>query len=123
MLQREILGATRERMLREIGDALETITSASPLLLVFEDLQWVDDSTVDLISALARQRAPAKLMLMATKRPIDMVVPEHPLKALKQDLLLHQLCNDIALEPLGESKVAEYLRAESPTTCRRAWRI
>src|SRR5260370_187377 len=32
ILQREILGATRERMLREIGDALEAITSsASPI--------------------------------------------------------------------------------------------
>ena len=38
-LQREILGATRERMLREIGDALEAIASQSPLLVVFEDLQ------------------------------------------------------------------------------------
>ena len=113
MLQREILGATRERMLREIGDALETITSESPLLLVFEDLQWVDHLTVDLISALARRRAPAKLMLVATKRPVDMVIPEHPLKALKQDLLLHQLCREITLEPLGEAQIAEYLGAES----------
>src|SRR6202022_69785 len=54
-LQREILGATRERMLREIGEALETITAESPLLLLLEDLQWVDPSTVDLISALARR--------------------------------------------------------------------
>ena len=61
MLQREILGATRERMLREIGEALETIASENPLLLVFEDLHWVDPSTVDLISALARRRTPAKL--------------------------------------------------------------
>ncbi|MFZ2061934.1 MAG: AAA family ATPase [Candidatus Binatus sp.] len=113
MLQREILGATRERMLREIGDAMEAITSASPLLLVFEDLQLVDPSTVDLISALARRRAPAKLMLVATKRPVDMVIPEHPLKALKQDLLLHQLCREIELEPLSEAEVAEYLEAES----------
>jgi hypothetical protein len=113
MLQREILGATRERMLREIGDLLETITATSPLLLVFEDLQWVDYSTVDLISALARRRAPAKLMLIATKRPVDMVIPEHPLKALKQDLLIHQLCQEITLEPLGEIEVAEYLAAES----------
>lgn len=112
-LQREILGATRERMLREIGDVLETITSVSPLLLVFEDLQWVDYSTVDLISALARRRAPAKLMLIATKRPVDMVIPEHPLKALKADLLLHELCREITLPPLGEAEVAEYLTAES----------
>ena len=113
MLQREILGSTRERMLREIGDALEAITSASPMLLVFEDLHWVDYSTLDLISALARRRAPAQLMLIATKRPVDMVIPEHPLKALKQDLLLHQLCREIKLESLSEAEVAEYLGAES----------
>jgi DNA-binding winged helix-turn-helix (wHTH) protein len=55
-LQREILGATRERMLREIGEALEVIAAESPVLLVLEDLHWVDHSTVDLISALARRR-------------------------------------------------------------------
>src|SRR5271166_5069707 len=40
-LQREIVGATRERMLREIADALETITAENPMLLVFADLHWV----------------------------------------------------------------------------------
>jgi hypothetical protein len=117
MLRREIMGATRERMLREIGDALEAFTATSPLLLVLEDLQWMDHSTVDLISALARRRVPAKLMLIATKRPVDIVVPEHPLKALKQDLLVRQLCREIALEPLGEAQVAEYLAAESSEAC------
>src|SRR6202040_1855519 len=69
-LQREILGATRERMLREISEAVETITAETPLMLVFEDLQWVDQATVDLISALARRRAPAKLLLIATYRSV-----------------------------------------------------
>ena len=66
ILQGEILGATRKRMLREIGAALETITSDKPLLLVLEDLQWADPSTVDLISALDRRRQSAKLMLIGT---------------------------------------------------------
>jgi DNA-binding winged helix-turn-helix (wHTH) protein len=43
-LQQEILGATRDRMLREIREALDTLTSEAPLLLVLEDLQWVDSS-------------------------------------------------------------------------------
>src|SRR5438128_813752 len=68
ILRREVLGATRERMLREIGDALEGIASRSPLVIVFEDLQWVDYSTVDLISVLARRRTAAKLMLVGTYR-------------------------------------------------------
>jgi predicted ATPase len=112
-LQREILGATRERMLREIGEALETITTANPLLLIFEDLQWVDRSTVDLISALARGRGPAKLMLIGTYRRADVALSEHPLKLVKQDLLVHRLCQEISLEPLGEGQVAEYLAPSS----------
>src|SRR4029077_11901769 len=113
MLQREILGATRERMLREIGEALEMITSENPLLLVFEDLHWADHCTVDLISALARRRTPAKLMVIGTYRPVDAIVSEHPVNVLKQDLLVHQLCCEVALEPLCEAEVAEFLAAES----------
>ena len=64
-LQREILGATRERMVREICIALEVMTAGSPLVLLLEDLHAVDPSTLDLISALARRREAAKLLLMA----------------------------------------------------------
>ena len=113
-LQREILGATRERMLREISEAVETITVETPLLLVFEDLQWVDQATVDLIAALSRRRAPAKLMLVGTYRPVDLSLSDHPLKALKQELLLHQLCREIAVEPLSEAHITEFLGAPSP---------
>ncbi len=113
-LQREILGATRERMLREIGDALETISSETPLLLVLEDLHWADRSTVDLISSLARRRGSGKLMLIGTYRPVDVTLSQHPLKTVKQDLLVHRLCREIALEPLTEAEVAEYLAIECP---------
>ncbi len=75
MLQRELLGATRERMLREICEAMESISAQIPLLLVLEDLQWADASTVDLISALARRRTPAKLMLLASSRTLDAEPP------------------------------------------------
>ena len=111
MLQRELLGATRERMLREIAEALETLTADRPLLLIFEDLQWVDHATVDLLAALARRRTPAQLLLVATSRPMDLALGDHPLQALTQELRVHQLCHDIALEPLSEADVAAYLAA------------
>ena len=106
-LQREILGATRERMVREIGNALESVTAETPLLLVFEDLHWVDDSTVDLISALARRRTPAKLMLLATCRRLDAEPTGYPLRALMPYLLVHRLCREIDLTPLSEAEVEE----------------
>jgi len=114
MLQREIQGATRQRMLREICEALETITSEKPLLLVLEDLNWADPSTVDFISALARGRGTAKLMLIGTYRPAEVLAPGHPLQAVKQDLLLHQLCRKLALEPLREGEITAYLAADAP---------
>src|ERR1700730_14328393 len=40
---------TRQRMLREMVLALETLTADSLLVLVFEDLHWSDFSTLELI--------------------------------------------------------------------------
>ena len=112
MLQREILGSTRERMLREICEALEVLTAESSLFLILEDLHWSDPSTLDLISAIARRRGPAKLMILGTYRPVDVVLSQSPLKAIKQDLLVHQLCSEVSLERLEESHIAQYLVAE-----------
>ena len=111
-LQQEALGATRERMVREICEALEVITDSAPLLIILEDLHWVDHSTVDLISAIARRREPAKLFVLGTFRPADLILYDSPFKTLKQDLLLHHLSQEIPLERLSESDVAEYLATE-----------
>ena len=113
-LQREILGATRERMVREICEALESLSAEAPILLVFEDLHWVDPSTLDLISALARRREQAKFMVVCTYRPVDVILSNSNLKGLKQDLQVHNLCSEIALERLPEPAVAEYLATEFP---------
>src|SRR5258708_5759963 len=118
ILQREIAGATAGRMLREIAEALDTITSETPLLLIFEDLHWVDYSTVDLISELARRQRPTGLLIVGTYRPLDAMLSEHPISVLKHDLLVHQLCEEIPLEPLAEPDIAEYLDASAQTNLR-----
>jgi len=111
--EQEILGATRDRMVREILDALDALTLEAPLLLVFEDLQWVDPSTAGLISALARQRTAAKTMVIITSRRSETEMADHPLRRVKQELLPHHLCEEIDLEPLSKAEVTEYLRGES----------
>ncbi len=110
-LQRDILGATRERMVREFCEAVESLTTRQTLVLILEDLHWVDSSTLDLISALGRRRGVARLMVVATYRPVEVILSGSPLKSLKQDLLVHRLCREIALERLTESEVEEFLTA------------
>lgn len=113
-LQREILGATRERMVRELCEALESLVAERPLLLVLEDLHWVDSSTLDVMSAFARRRGPAKVMILATYRPMEVILSGAPLRMLKQDLLVHRLGHEMNLERLSEAEVEEYLSGRFP---------
>lgn len=114
-LRRETLGATRDRMVREMAETLESLTANTPFLLVLEDLHWSDYSTVDLISALARRRESARLMLIGTYRPVDLILREHPLKAVKQELQLHRQCEELELDYLSESAIKEYLDERFPS--------
>ena len=115
-LQREVLGSIGERMVREICEALESMTAAHPLLLILEDLHWADAATLGVISALARRRGPAKLMILATCRTEAIAGAQNHLKSLKQDLLIHRLCLECELQRLTQADVSEYLAAEFPAS-------
>jgi DNA-binding winged helix-turn-helix (wHTH) protein/predicted ATPase len=114
LLSREVFGASRERMLREMGEAIEALTADMPLVLILEDLHWSDYSTLDLISYLAGQRQAAQLMLIGTYRPVELIVSGHPLKAVKRELLAKRQCEELPLEYLSEDAVARYLSIRFP---------
>jgi predicted ATPase/DNA-binding winged helix-turn-helix (wHTH) protein len=109
VVQRRLQGATRERMLRELTEALEVLTLERPLVLILEDLHWSDAATLDLVGALARRRVPARLLLLGTYRPVEVIVREHPLQALKLDQTLHRQCVELPLELLTDADVTQYL--------------
>src|SRR5215467_5232691 len=113
-LERDLLGATRERMLREMAEALEALTAEAPLVLVLEDLHWSDTATVDLVSLLARRTEPARLLVIGTYRPVDVLVSRHPLEDLNLELHARGRCQDVSLELLAEAGVADYLRERFP---------
>jgi predicted ATPase/DNA-binding winged helix-turn-helix (wHTH) protein len=109
VLQRKVQGASRERMLREMAEAVEALTVERPLVLVLEDLHWSDVSTLELLSALARRQERARLLVIGTYRPVEVLGDGHPLRAVKQELQLHRHCGELQLEPLTQRDVAEYL--------------
>ena len=109
LMQGQVIGAGRERMLREICKALEIVTTDIPLVLVIEDLHWTDHSTLDFIAALARRREPARLLLLATYRPVELILSNHPLRLLKSELCLHGHAKEVPLELLTEAAIANYL--------------
>jgi len=56
LLQQQDHGTTRERMLRELAGAVESLTAERALVLVLEDLHWSDVSTLDWLMYVARRR-------------------------------------------------------------------
>ena len=100
-----------ERMPGDLCAALEELAAEKPLLLAFEDLHWADSATLHLISALARRRAPARLLVLVTCRPRE-TGSDQPLKALRQDLLLRRLCAEVILNPLPKAAVRDLLMRE-----------
>jgi predicted ATPase/DNA-binding winged helix-turn-helix (wHTH) protein len=108
-LRHELAGAVQDRMLREFGALLDAVTPARPLVVLIEDLHWSDHATVNLLGYLARRRGPARVMLVASYRPIDAALNEHPMQALRQELRLHKLCIELSLDPFTEDEVDRYL--------------
>jgi DNA-binding winged helix-turn-helix (wHTH) protein/tetratricopeptide (TPR) repeat protein len=114
LLQAELQGTTRERMLREGAEILEGLTGETPLLLLIEDLHWSDYATVDLLSLLARRRTPARLLVLGTYRPAEALGNQHPLHTVVQTLQQHGDATELALALLSLAGVAGYLAAHFP---------
>jgi DNA-binding winged helix-turn-helix (wHTH) protein len=108
-LQRQGNGMTRDRMLRELSEALDLLTHERPLLLVLEGLHWSDVSTLEWLAYVARHRDPARLMILGTYRPVDAIVRAHPLPTVIAELLQHDHCAELILDYLSAAAVADYL--------------
>src|SRR5689334_13147917 len=74
-------GVSRLRLFRQVHAAL----SASPMLLLLEDVHWADEATLDILRFLGRRLAGAQLMILATFRSEE-VGQEHPLTVVMGDL-------------------------------------
>ncbi|MGE0824964.1 MAG: AAA family ATPase [Candidatus Binatia bacterium] len=113
-LQRKTTGATRERMLREMAEAVEIFTAKCPEILVLEDLHWCDYATLDFLAFLARRREPARLLVIGTYRPAEGLRSGHPLATVTEELARHRHCVELPLTLLSEAEVQAYLGARLP---------
>ena len=108
-VQRQVQGATRARMIRELAQVLEVLTLDRPLVVVLEDLHWSDLSTVECLAALAQRQEPARLLVLGTYRPVETVLRAHPLRGLVQELVGRGQAVHLRLEFLPAEDVAAYV--------------
>jgi predicted ATPase len=101
-------------MLREIGELIDRYAQRQPFLLVTEDLHWADHATIQLLDYLARRRGSARFMWLSNFRLAEIVASSNPLNALRHELRLRGLGEELVLDSFSEAEVAAYVAGHSP---------
>ncbi|MEM9493927.1 MAG: AAA family ATPase, partial [Myxococcota bacterium] len=76
----------KQRTLHSLLDLLLALARTRPVVLVIEDLHWVDQSTLDFLGMLARRSADAAIFALYTARPMF-----QPAQPLGYELVLRRL--------------------------------
>jgi class 3 adenylate cyclase len=91
----------RRRLLAALAAWVFSATAGQPLVLVIEDLQWADPSSLELLETLAAQGATAPLMLLLTARAEFR--PPWPARGHHALIVLDRLSNRQARDLIGHA--------------------
>jgi predicted ATPase len=95
------------RLVREIVAAVEELAKHSPTMFVLDDVQWLDEASVDVVEALARRHHECRLIVLIAGRPSGSPSGQE-LSHLAAELLATEVGTAIHLTSLAQSDVEEY---------------
>lgn len=101
---------TRERMLRELTNALDHMGHEQRVVLSLEDLHWSDQSTIGALEMLSRRDSSARVLILGTVRSGDTVSGAHPIHSLASELAARGYATTIELGPLDESSIRTLIK-------------
>ncbi|HVN82347.1 MAG TPA: AAA family ATPase [Terriglobia bacterium] len=114
LLQHRVVGSTRERMLREIVEAVDVLSTVRPMAFILEDLHWSDYSSLDFIARLAQRQESARILLIATLRTTSVKTQDHPVYGMVQELKLRGFCEEIPMTFLSDESIGRFLPIKFP---------
>lgn len=99
----------RNRLFEAVSQFITNISKEAPLMVVLDDLQWTDQSSLLLLHYLARSVDRDSLVLLGLYRDTD-VDQKHPLPSILTDLNRERLLRSISLKRLSLDEVSEMIR-------------
>lgn len=96
-------------LLRELDRLVEEVSDRVPLVVVLEDLQWADTSTIEAVASLAQSDRPAKLLIVCTARTSGRL---HAAELARLERKLAEGGQGVVatLQPLDAGEIESYLR-------------
>ncbi len=102
----------RYRLFEGVMAALVALSRAAPVVLLIDDLQWADSSTLALLRHLMRHTDHAPVLVVAACRDGE-VGTGHPLTAVLADLHQQDLVTVVPVPGLDQSEVAAMLEGRA----------
>lgn len=106
--------SSQERQKRELGAFLEELSVASPVVLWLDDVHGADPSTLDLVVYLTTRFDAARVMIVVTYRPAELLVDQEPFVQSLRDLRARGRCREVVLDFLSAADIDEYLALDFP---------
>lgn len=101
---------TQYRMRDALAAFISELATKAPVVVAIEDLQWADESTLEVLPYLARRLRDRGVLLVATYRS-DELHRLHPLRGVLAELARTRTVDEVPLKPLDLAAVGGMLRA------------
>ncbi len=99
----------QNRLFEAVSQFIINISQETPLLVVLDDLQWTDPSSLLLLHYLARGAQKTSLLLLGAYRSTD-IDDRHPLTPVLAELNRERLPREVHLKRMSLSDVSEMIR-------------
>src|SRR5215213_3385997 len=103
----------RATLFEAVRCAFAQLAADAPAVVVLDDLHWSDDTTIELLAALAAPLRALPVLVIATYRS-DGLPREHRLRWLRNELRRAGELDEFALEPLDLERTSALLGALLP---------
>ena len=108
-------GSDQSHIFEQVTTVLVTLAKQRPLVLILDDLQWIDESSASLLFHLARRIEGSRILIIGTYRPEEVALgrgeQRHPLEQVVSELKRHYGDLVISLGDEAEAEARQFIDA------------
>ncbi len=104
----EMFDAQRKSIFYDTTNFLKNLSRYRPLVLFFDDLQWADKGTLNLLDYMTDRLKEESILIICAYRPGD-INADHPLTSTLRKMSRKKVYEEFELEPLDESEIKDMI--------------